>query len=179
MTIGVDMGGTTKVKAATPRTVDEVNEAIAKIGEKRRAVAELEVDMNRRIAALRADFEAAGLPLRAEIEALAAGVECFCDAKRDALARDGGKSIRFAAGEVVWKMSTPKVVLDPEMDLDKLIASFERRGLERFIRVKKELNKQAIVAEPDAIARTAGIAIEQSETFNIRPHDHRLEAVTA
>jgi phage host-nuclease inhibitor protein Gam len=76
---------------------------------------------------------------------------------------------------VQWRLRPPKVVVKGlEAVLDKL----RRMGLERFIRTKEEINKEAILAEPDAVKRVAGISIEQGEDFVIKPFETQLEEVT-
>ncbi|MEF9839204.1 host-nuclease inhibitor Gam family protein, partial [Escherichia coli] len=47
-----------------------------------------------------------------------------------------------------------------------------RMGLERFIRTKEEVNKQAILAEPDAVKGIAGIKVNKgAEGFEVEPFE--------
>ncbi|EPC0089013.1 host-nuclease inhibitor Gam family protein, partial [Escherichia coli] len=45
-------------------------------------------------------------------------------------------------------------------------------GLERFIRTKEEVNKQAVLAEPDAVKGIAGIKVNKgAESFHVEPFE--------
>ena len=50
-------------------------------------------------------------------------------------------------------------------------------GLERFLRTKEEIDKTAILAEPDAVEHIKGISITQREEFVIVPFETKLEEV--
>ena len=49
-------------------------------------------------------------------------------------------------------------------------------GLTRFIRVKEEVNKDAMLADPDAARAVDGVTIVQAEEFAIEPHNVELAA---
>ena len=49
-----------------------------------------------------------------------------------------------------------------------------RLGLKRFIREKEEVNKEAILNEPEAVAHVAGISISQGEDFIVTPFETEL-----
>jgi phage host-nuclease inhibitor protein Gam len=58
-----------------------------------------------------------------------------------------------------------------------VIEALKRLGLTRFLRVKEEINKEAILAEPDAVRDVKGISISQGEDFVIVPLATELEEV--
>jgi phage host-nuclease inhibitor protein Gam len=45
------------------------------------------------------------------------------------------------------------------------------------VRVKEEINKEAILAEPDLAAKIPGISITQGEDFVIVPFETELEEI--
>jgi phage host-nuclease inhibitor protein Gam len=49
--------------------------------------------------------------------------------------------------------------------------------LERFIRLKPEVNKEAILNEPEAVRDVPGLSIKQDESFSIEPFETALEEV--
>ena len=49
--------------------------------------------------------------------------------------------------------------------------------LKRFIRTKEEINKEAILDEPEVVASVKGISITQKEDFVIVPFETELESV--
>ena len=52
------------------------------------------------------------------------------------------------------------------------------RLLNRLIRVKEEVNKDAILAEPETVANIKGISITQREEFIVIPFETALESVS-
>jgi phage host-nuclease inhibitor protein Gam len=58
-----------------------------------------------------------------------------------------------------------------------VIDTLKRLALGRFIRTKEEINKEAILNEPDAVAGVAGIAIQRGvEDFVITPFEQEVSA---
>jgi len=56
--------------------------------------------------------------------------------------------------------------------VDSVIEALKQFGLARFIRVKEELNKDAILNEPAAVAGVAGLSIKSGvEDFVIQPFE--------
>ena len=53
-----------------------------------------------------------------------------------------------------------------------MLENLRARGLERFIRIKEEPNKEAMLNEPDVAAGVAGITIKRGiEDFVVTPHE--------
>ena len=72
------------------------------------------------------------------------------------------------------RMRPPSVrVTGSEAVLDAL----RRMGLRRFIREREEVNKDAILNEPDAVADVPGISISQGEDFVVVPFEAELAEV--
>jgi phage host-nuclease inhibitor protein Gam len=136
----------------------------------------IEAEMNDEIAVVKQRYEELALPFKTEIEERSKGVQAWCETNRNAITQDGRtKTVVLTSGEIQWRMRPPKVVLKGvDMILDKL----KRMDLARFIRTKEEISKEAILAEPEAVARVAGISIEQGEDFVIKPFETNLEEVS-
>ncbi len=175
------MGKTeTRLKRAAmpaPQDAEEVSSAIYRIGENQRECARLESEMADQVAALKAEYELRMQPHREEIKQLAEGVHAYCEVHRTELTEGKVKYARFASGEVNWRTTPPRVVTKRGIALDTLLELLRARGLGRFVRTKDELNKEAVLAEPDAIAGMKELSIEQSEQFAIKPHESDTEAV--
>ena len=168
-----------KVKQAAarfpvPQSRDEVNHAIRRIGEISRERARIEADMNDHLAALKENFETEAQPIKAEIEALSEGVQTWCEAHRAQLLPGAAKTAAFPAGEVAWRVRPPKCVIK---GVEAVIDILRRMGLDRFIRVKEEVNREAILNEPEAVRGVPGIAIEQGEDFIVTPYEAELQEV--
>ncbi|GAB3484494.1 host-nuclease inhibitor Gam family protein [Azotobacter salinestris] len=174
------MAKATHVKAdaaqfPVPQSRDEVNEAIARIGLLQRERARMQADMNDELAKVRLRFEEAATPLNEQLAELTQGVHTWCEAHRSELTKNGKtKFYDFAAGEIKWRMRPPRVTLQ---SVENVLETLKRLGLTRFIRVKEQLNKEAMLAEPDVVSGVAGVKIEQSEDFVIVPFGSKLEEV--
>ena len=159
------MAKATRIKASAalypvPQSRDDVNDAIAKIGLAQRERARIQADMNDAMAQVKQRFE---------------DVQTWCEAHRAELTKEGKVKFHgFAAGEVKWRMRPPRVAIRA---VDNVLETLKRLGLSRFIRVKEEPNKEAMLAEPEAVAGLAGVKIEQGEDFVIVPFETELEEV--
>ncbi|ACL71515.1 Mu Gam family protein [Thioalkalivibrio sulfidiphilus HL-EbGr7] len=166
-----------KQKAATfvPGRREEVTEAIAEIGRLQRERSRIQAAMNDEIAAVKQRYEEQARPLAEDIQRLADGVHLWCEANRPELTQEGKrKTANLASGEVRWRMRPPSV---SARGLDKIIQTLKDLRLTRFIRTKEELDKEAVLAEPDAVKHIKGISIKQSEDFVIVPFETELEEV--
>ncbi|MBF0165980.1 MAG: host-nuclease inhibitor Gam family protein [Magnetococcales bacterium] len=163
------------VTISVPQSREETDAAIARIGTLQLQRTRIHADKDERLAAIDREFKVLIEPLDEEIRTRAAGVQAWCEANRDRLTRDRKvKYGDFPAGQVKWRMRPPKVSLRA---VEMLITILLERGLGRFIRTKQEVNKEAILAEPEAVAGVPGIKIEQGEDFVIEPFETKLEEV--
>ena len=158
-----------------PQTREQVAAAIAEIGTLNRDLARTQADMNDTLAKVKEEFETIAEPRRQRINALTQGVQIWCEANRDALTNGGKvKSAQLTTGEIGWRTRPPSVrVTGAEAVLNLL----RRLGLKRFIRQKEEVNKEAILNEPEAVAHVAGISISQGEDFIVTPFETELTEV--
>jgi phage host-nuclease inhibitor protein Gam len=173
------MSGRVKTEAArwVPQTREEVTDAIAEIGALQRDLQDLQVRMNDELSAVKLSYEreAEGPALR--IDALKAGVQIWCDANRRELTHgDKTKTAHLGSGEVSWHLTPPRVTIRAA---DVVMEDLRRRGLTRFIRTVDEINKEAILADKDAVAGVKGITISQKEEFIIKPFEAQLETGAA
>ncbi|EEX6294434.1 host-nuclease inhibitor protein Gam, partial [Escherichia coli] len=69
-----------------------------------------------------------------------------------------------------WRLGNPSCSVS--RDVEGVIEMLRRMGLERFIRTKEEVNKQAVLAEPDAVKGVAGIKVNKgAESFHVEPFE--------
>lgn len=167
-----------KLEAAdhdVPQSLDEVNEAVAEIGRRQRERERIQAEMNDDLAAVRAKYETAAKPHAERITELTLGVKVWCEANRDLLTREGKtKTARLATGEVSWRMRPPSVLV---RGADAVIDALRKLKLDRFLRIKTELDREAILADPEAVAPIKGLAISQKEDFVIKPDLTELEEI--
>lgn len=158
-----------------PQSREQVVEAIAEIGRRQRERDRIQAEMNDRLADIRQAYEEEAKPHADAIRGLSDGVHLWCEANRDELTRGGKtKTANLASGEVKWRMRPPRVSL---RGLDNIIDACRKLGLARFLREKTEVNKDAMLAEPELAKTLTGVSIAQGEDFVIVPFETELEEV--
>ena len=168
---------TAAAEIAIPQTREDVSTFIAQIGIAQRERDRIEADMNDALAKLRQQYEAQAKPFADAIVERTRGVQAYCEANRDVLTQgEKIKTHRFASGEVKWRMRPPSVAIRAA---DAVIDALKGLGLGRFVRTKEEVNREAILAEPEAVVAIKGITITQKEDFVVTPWDTSLEQVAA
>ncbi|WP_332640770.1 host-nuclease inhibitor Gam family protein [Escherichia coli] len=156
--------------AYVPQNRDAVITDIKRIGDLQREASRLETEMNDAIAEITEKFAARIAPLKTDIETLSKGVQGWCEANRDELTNGGKvKTANLVTGDVSWRVRPPSVSI---RGMDAVMETLERLGLQRFIRTKQEINKEAILNEPGAVAGVAGITVKSGiEDFTIIPFE--------
>lgn len=157
-----------------PQTRDQVSEFIHGIGEDQRELARIQADMQDELAMIREKYEARAQPIAQRIQDRTAGVQVWCDGHRAQLTQDGKtKTARFAAGDVLWRNTPPAcTVRNAEGVMDALYKMFG----ETFLRLKREVNKDAILATAldHPVRKVEGITISQREEFVVQPFETEL-----
>lgn len=173
------MAKTTKLKSkaqvAVPQTRDEAAVDIRKIGDVQREMTRLQAEMNDKIAAITQEYQAKTAPLGEQLDVLQEGVQSYCEAHRDELTNGGKvKSANLITGEIQWRQRPPSVSV---RGADSVIENLKRLGLGLFVRVKEEINKEAILNEPDKVKGIAGISlVTGKEDFMIVPFEQEVKA---
>ena len=167
------MAKTTKIKSVASvlacQSKDQVMDFIRQIGDKQREIVRIETRMNDKIAEITDSHKGDITRIKLEIEGMTTAVQTWCEANRDALLKKGLKTANLITGEVSWRFSPPSVSL---RKIDDVLASLKEKGLTRFIRVKEEVNKEAILADPLAVKDVAGVTIKSgNEYFEIKPFE--------
>lgn len=161
-----------KSKAAVyaSQSRDDVAAEIRAIGDLSRSMARLQADMNDAIAAITAQYQPQLDAMKERIASIQDGVQIWCEANRHELTRDGRvKTAQFVTGEVQWRQRPPSVSV---RGAEAVVETLQRLGLCKFLRTKTEINKEAILNEPDAVRGVAGITLQVGvEDFVITPFE--------
>ncbi|ULJ61037.1 host-nuclease inhibitor Gam family protein [Wielerella bovis] len=172
----------TRVKTSAQIAAQNKDEAIVfirEIGDIMREVKRLETNMNDGIAELQEKYAEQSAPLNARISELSSAVQLWGEANRNELTDNG--RVKFAdlvTGIIKWRNDPPKVSVTGVQAVLALLRNDPE--LERFIRVKEEINKEAILNERDKFdkGQVAGLKIvDGKEQFVIEPHDQQLAQV--
>lgn len=167
---------TAAIAVPVPDDDDGCDDFIRLIGDAQAARDKLQADLDTEVRAVKARYEALQKPHVAEIESLSQGVHIYCTAHRKRLTGDGKtKTFTFGAGAISWRMRPARVNL---RGVEKVLAFLMAdRKLARFLRVKTEIDKEALLKEPEAAAAIPGVSIGQGEDFVIKPLETKLEEV--
>ncbi len=176
------MNDMAKVKAKSksvpaPQSREEAAAMLRSIGEGAREVARIEADMNDDLARIKEEAEAKAAPHRSAIMQMTEGLKTWCEANRETLT-DGGKR-KFAdlgTGRIEWRFSPPKVTI---RGVEGVIAAIKTLGLP-FLRTKEEIDKEAMLREPDKARLVPGVTIgSEGETFSVEPFEAQIEGRAA
>ena len=162
----------TRAGAPAPQNREEAASFIRRIGENNRAIARAEADMNDAIVKLKEAAEATAAPLADETKQLAEGLRAWCEANR-ALLTDNGKRkhAELGTGRIEWRLAPPKVTIK---GADAVLHAIKTLGLP-FVRIKEEIDKEAMLAEPEKARLVPGVSIGSGgETFSVEPFEAEL-----
>ena len=80
----------------------------------------------------------------------------------------------MGTGEISWRKTPPRVAV---RGAETVINTLMSLGLDRFVRNKPEVNKEAILLDKEAVTGIKGISITQREELVIKPDVSELEKV--
>lgn len=143
----------------------EVDEQLRVIGIKDAFIAKKEAEMNTAILKVQKQFEAETVDARAVKVAAEKEIELFCQERRDEFVDSKTKALNY--GLVAFRLSTPKLNVLKGFTWDSVIKLLKKFKMDEFIRVKEDVDRDAIktkITEPKDLA-SIGLAITQSENF--------------
>lgn len=156
-----------------PKDRVELGKFVSNIQEIERKIIALEdefgqeiAEMAAKISKLKKEAQGKAKPYEERINELAKGVYIFAEGRRAELTDQGArKTVELAAGNRIrWYFTPPAVEVDEE---EEALKELERRGLLEFIRVKREIDKEAILREPEKIKNLKHLSVGQEEIFAI------------
>lgn len=171
------------------KTKSEVEQAVAQVGEEMRERDRLIADANNRIAEIQKEVEMAIHPFEARKNHIVAGIAHYVKKHREELFPDypatktcklmtGAISLRNVPASVKTRASSKlfeKILA--ESGLLQLFNEWVARLSTVYLRVKLELNKDAILADPLNARNKIGVEInEESERLYVKPSGLESEA---
>lgn len=159
-----------KAQVYVPQTRDDTAADIRQIGDLERQKLRAITEMNDAIAQITQNYQPRIDALSEQLKTLQDGVQGYCEAHRDELTEGGKvKTANLITGEVQWRQRPPSVSVRGK---DAVVELLERLGFKEFIREVKEVNKDAVLNDPDKARGVAGITIVTGvEDFVIRPFE--------
>lgn len=151
----------------------DVEQAIKDLGDLQRQLETVAIEQNNKLAAITEVYAPKITKLQEEIKPIQTAVQAWCESHRDDLTNGGRtKTGVFNTGEVQWRARPPSVAV---RGTDSVIENLKTLGLIRFIRTKEEVNKEAMLNEPELAGTVAGITIKTGvEDFVITPFEQKI-----
>ena len=154
-----------------PQSKQDATDQIKRIGDLRRDIDKRETAMKNSLANIKAKVQESIEPINEELEGLEEGVRMWCESNRDMLTAQGKiKTVDLGTGKIKWRMRPAKVNLrGVDAIIEKLQAS---KPLKMFLRTKIEIDKEAILKQPDTASKVPGISVQTGiEDFVIEPFE--------
>jgi phage host-nuclease inhibitor protein Gam len=105
--------------------------------------------------------------LEGELQELVLGLLKYATQHRERLTEGGKvKTVIWPAGKLQWRLTPRSVRLS---DVAKVLAELKKRRLTRYIRVKEEIDRNALLAEEEIASRIPGVEFVQYEQFIVQP----------
>lgn len=158
---------------AAPQSLPEAHGFMQRLGELAREIDGHEIIMNNRIERIKTEALEKVASLEEELNACAEGLASYAEAHRDELTGGGSrKTVPFLSGVVMWRLPPTSVKIS---SVDKVLAELKRRGLTRFVRMKPEPDKEAMLRDQKAAEKVPGVSFSQVEVLVMRPAETRVE----
>lgn len=187
-----------KAKAAAadvriPQNRDEAAAMIAEYGAVAIELVRIEAALKETLAKEKKAAEDLAAPFVKKAEDIYKGLHVYCAANRQQLLGNTGiKTVDFGTGTVKWRHNPPKVKITGgedsvlEVISQKQADATSRNDVEtaaaygNFLRVKVEIDREAMLKNPDLARTIAGVSIPKGgEMFEIEPFGAELSESAA
>lgn len=160
-----------KKKIQSNVSIDKAQEASARYAECSTRLAKIEAKMNERINKVRDEYQDEITQLSEEKEQHFGVLEVF--AKEQMKTWGKRKSLELLHSVIGFRTGTPKVIKDKKFTWDGIVELVKEK-FPSLVRVKSELNKEAIIAlrgEDDffKLKKSCYVDVVQEETFYVEP----------
>ncbi len=161
---------------AVPKSLEGAAEFLAKIGEEQRAINEIQSCLNDAVDELKTKAMDDAKPHQEKVSELVEGLFAYAESNRDELTNgEKRKTVEVPTGTFGWRMTPPAVSL---RDIPSILKNLKALKLKRFIRTKEEVDKEAMLKEPDVANKVKGVSIGQREEFVAKPSVLEVEIAT-
>lgn len=159
-----------------PQDDSEARSVIREIGDLNRKGLRLEAELNDKIAKLQEEYGEKVAPIREQALAKQEGLKMYCEVNRERLTNGGKvKFHKFATGEISWRLRPAKVTIRGKDDV--IAAIKEARLAKKFLRIKEDINKDAMLEKDNRTMAAAikGVTIgSDGEDFIVEPFETEL-----
>ena len=153
---------------------DEVNQALADIGNNQRVVEGFEAEMQEKIDAAKAEAEAKSRPFLEETKRLERQIRDFAESNRDDM--DGKKTKTLNFGSVGFRKSTKITLPKAPGKLAEIVKQLVAKGMSDCVkRSEPKIDKDALRKYPPSDIVAAGAGIKVEDVFWYEPDREKLE----
>ncbi|MDH0907419.1 host-nuclease inhibitor Gam family protein [Rhizobium pusense] len=165
-----------KAISRVPQSREAAVWAIGRIGTLRREIAAKKALADEAIRMIGERLETDTAHFAAELAEHERGVQAWCEANRMILTNnDKVKFHDFGTGTVRWRSLPASVSI---RGAEAVMEALKSLGLKAFIREKEEINKEAMLNDPDKARTVAGVTIKsEGEVFAIEPLELEISTV--
>ena len=155
------------VSTRVPQDMAEATAMLAELGQRKSAATLNREALEAEIARIRAPFDARIKQYEAEAAELTLGLELWATANRQALTGGKTQSIKLASGVLSWRRAPASVRIAKAAEVLKYLVD---NALTAFLRTKHEINKDVLLADPQAAMEIPGVTIaSEGEAFAAEP----------
>lgn len=156
-----------------PKSLDEAAEFLRQIGEEQRATDAVQSALNAKVDELKTKAMADTMPHQEKISELVEGLFAFAEANRNELTDKGKrKTVEVPTGIFGWRITPPAISLH---NIKLILENLKLLKLDRFIRTKEEVNKEAMLIEQEVAKTVKGVSVSQHEEFIVKPAELEVE----
>lgn len=160
-----------------PQSKEEANRVLEEIGRLQETLARIAAAADVAITTAKTSAAEQAKPVDDDLKARCASLHAFCEANRPGLT--GGlkiKTVRFGAGTCSWRNSPGKVTIKGVADVLARLKTLGR-NYKKFIRVKEEIDRDAMLKDAKRANLVEGVTIKGGEIFAIKPTATKIEAL--
>lgn len=138
------------------------------------------LDMDRELTTVREHFESPLTAIGKQLEEKTALLEGWAAANPEEFPK-GRKSLDMLHGVIGYRTGTPKLKALLRKTWDAVLQTLKAFGLAQYVRVKEEVNKEAIIADSqagnvdEATLKKIGVTVSQEESFFVEPKLEEIE----
>jgi phage host-nuclease inhibitor protein Gam len=149
---------------------DEVDQAMKDLGELTISKAKLEGELTIKINVIKDEFQVKADGLAEKIKVIVEHIGLYAEANKEAFLKDRTKKLTF--GSISFRL-TEKLVIK---NVKAAIAALKTLKLDNYLRVKEELNKEAMKGLDDSTLVKIGVSRKKSDSLSIEPNYEELRA---
>lgn len=154
-----------------PATLSEVASFITAIAEKQRAINTKKREAKKKVEAINKELAAEVKVLKNERDTFFNALFAFAQPRKEEFT-EFARSIKLETGTFGWRWTPPAVALDEGVTDADVIRLLEKKGLGKYVRIIKELDREAMLRDRPEVKH---VSYEQREEFFAKPKLLKVE----